>query len=446
MNIRSKLLILIGLLTFSSIYGKDIDLICSGTGQTRDEAINNALVNAIEQTCGSFVSANTTILNDNLVKDELVSLKKGSIKKYKIVSDYNPNSQSVIIEAKVSPEKITQFVESKGSEAELAGDTFGANVKLYKLNLSNAVIALEHLFQSLAGLSKMMYDYKIEIADPILVDKEAWVPVVVRCVLNKNGIEFYRTYNQTAHAIYNTLKHTRPAGVAVYQDIDKVNDTNLMCQFLPILQCFGFTISDNIGSNVYTHLAMNRPVESNPFTGCWPRRYLGTDYEECNPNYAEDYYQSRYKRGQTAAKPILPWRKIEFFDGRRVSQDNKSMREIDGIRLRIDSRVISVRPLGQEPYDDELWTYKAKMAKVHMQNQPGAGNDFLWALENRGYGFLEIPFQIFRNYDQWFGDRYSKARLGEVNGSVHMVLQYPVDKIEEVSKISVTPNRDIMSL
>ena len=50
----------------------DITLVVDGEGKDKTEATKNALRSAIEQSYGTFVSANTVILNDELVKDEIV--------------------------------------------------------------------------------------------------------------------------------------------------------------------------------------------------------------------------------------------------------------------------------------------------------------------------------------------------------------------------------------
>ena len=63
--------------------GDDVALVVSGEGVNQEEAIACALRSAIEQTYGSFVSANTTLLNDDLIKNEIVTITTGNIQDYK---------------------------------------------------------------------------------------------------------------------------------------------------------------------------------------------------------------------------------------------------------------------------------------------------------------------------------------------------------------------------
>ena len=51
---------------------KTVTITLSGRGNTQNEAQQNALRSAIEQAFGTFISTKTEILNDALVKDEVV--------------------------------------------------------------------------------------------------------------------------------------------------------------------------------------------------------------------------------------------------------------------------------------------------------------------------------------------------------------------------------------
>ena len=64
----------------------DVTLTVVGSGKTIEEAKTNALRSAIEQAYGAFVSSNTEILNDEIVKNEIVSISSGNIKEFKILS------------------------------------------------------------------------------------------------------------------------------------------------------------------------------------------------------------------------------------------------------------------------------------------------------------------------------------------------------------------------
>lgn len=158
--------ILFAATTFAQV--DEVTLTVLGTGCTEEEATNIALRSAVEQSFGAFVSANTTILNDRLVKDEIVSLSKGNIKNYdKLSVSSLPNGQvGVSIKATVSIKKLTTFAKSHGSSCELAGNTFAQNMKLRELNKKNEEIAAQHLAQQLRILEEDLFDVSIDAGQP----------------------------------------------------------------------------------------------------------------------------------------------------------------------------------------------------------------------------------------------------------------------------------------
>ena len=77
--IFSSLLVFAQQVTFAQDADKTVTLVVSGQGKSQDEAKQKALRSAIEQAFGAFISSKTEILNDNLVKDEIVSVANGNI-------------------------------------------------------------------------------------------------------------------------------------------------------------------------------------------------------------------------------------------------------------------------------------------------------------------------------------------------------------------------------
>lgn len=152
--------------TFAQV--DEVTLTVLGTGRTEDEATNIALRSAIEQSFGTFVSANTTILNDKLVRDEIVSISKGNIKNYdKLAVSPLPNGQiGVSLRATVSVNKLISYAKSKGSRAEFAGDTYAANVKLINLKVESTKKAIDIMLSQMELLKNDLFDFEITIGEP----------------------------------------------------------------------------------------------------------------------------------------------------------------------------------------------------------------------------------------------------------------------------------------
>ena len=152
---------------------KEVSIVVSGSSRTKEQAINNALRSAIEQSFGTFVSASTEIINDELIKDDIATVSSGNIKAYKLLSEsFLPNGfYSVFLNATVSVEKLTSYAKNHGSSCEFAGALFAQNVKLREFYKKNEQIALENLWKQVNAMAADMFD--IEMAqkeEPFHVD------------------------------------------------------------------------------------------------------------------------------------------------------------------------------------------------------------------------------------------------------------------------------------
>jgi hypothetical protein len=100
---------------FSQESDKSVVLTVTGQGNTIDIARTKALRSAIEQAFGAFISSKTEILNDSLLKDEIISVANGNIQKYEIIDEalLPNNNQSTTLKATVSIGKLTTFVNQK---------------------------------------------------------------------------------------------------------------------------------------------------------------------------------------------------------------------------------------------------------------------------------------------------------------------------------------------
>lgn len=146
----------------------DVTLVVSGDGTTKEEATHVALRSAVEQAYGVFVSANTEILNDELVKDEIATVTSGNVKSYKELNCILlPNgNQMVTLQAVVSTEKLAAYAQSKGASCEFAGATFGANLRLLKLNQENTKKAFDNLVQQCKAIVPYIVEPSLQVEDP----------------------------------------------------------------------------------------------------------------------------------------------------------------------------------------------------------------------------------------------------------------------------------------
>ena len=178
----------------------DVTLIVSGDGTTKEEATHVALRSAVEQAYGVFVSANTEILNDELVKDEIATVTSGNVKSYKELNCILlPNgNQMVTLEAVVSTKKLAAYAQSKGASCEFAGATFGANLRLLKLNQENTKKAFENLVQQCKAIVPYIVEPSLQVEDPTV---DGLVPFRITLYSTPNLWEFSELIVTTLKAL-----------------------------------------------------------------------------------------------------------------------------------------------------------------------------------------------------------------------------------------------------
>lgn len=169
------------------ITAQDVKVISTGYGNSKDEAVKQALINALEETYGMFVSSTTILKNDFIESDEITTLTQGTVKKYEVL---NVTQQSkvefvVLVESLVSLEKLSSYCESKGMGVKIDGKTFGMNVKLKEFNLKNENKVLTNLCNLVNSLDHNLYDYELTVNEPFIVENSD------RIYINKKWFSIY---------------------------------------------------------------------------------------------------------------------------------------------------------------------------------------------------------------------------------------------------------------
>ena len=171
--------------------GTTITLVTSGSGDTKEDATKNALRSALEQTYGAFVSSNTQVINDELIKDEIVSISSGNIVSYEELSFIDSNPKQVTVKAVVSITRLQSYAQNKGMSTELAGNTFAMNLKMEELNKKNQDVALVHMLEQTKLMTQKLFDYELSVGEPEKTPKGVQIPVTIRIMANKNTVSYY---------------------------------------------------------------------------------------------------------------------------------------------------------------------------------------------------------------------------------------------------------------
>lgn len=184
--------------------GTTVTLVTTGTGSTKEDAIKNALRTALEQTYGAFVSSNTQMINDELVKDEIVSISTGNVVKYEELAFLDEVPKQVTVKAVISVTKLINYAKNKGMSTELAGSTFAMNVKLEELNKQNQKKVLENLLTQTIKMAPNLFDYKIQVRNPINMSKGVEVPVTIFVTANKNTVSYFDMFHKTLSSVLSS--------------------------------------------------------------------------------------------------------------------------------------------------------------------------------------------------------------------------------------------------
>jgi len=175
---RDKSIILLVLILLSatlSAQDQMTTLTTTGSGPSKEIAVQKSLRSAIEQAFGAFISAKTEILNDEIVSDEITSVSGGNIQEYELLSEvYNTADSSYFVTTKVtvSVSKLTAFVQSKGVEVEIKGGLFAANMIQQELNAKSEYVAVKNMLVPFHEAMLQSYDFNLTTSDPVLEDKE----------------------------------------------------------------------------------------------------------------------------------------------------------------------------------------------------------------------------------------------------------------------------------
>lgn len=243
---KRLLSILSFLLCLAHISAQGVDsvtLVISGNGVTKQDATHAALRNAIEQTYGVFVSANTEILNDSLVKDEIITIASGNVYSYhELGASVLPNgNHEVTLQATLSTKQLVAYAQSKGATCELVNAanfaaSSTANIKLIRLNQQNTIKAFENLKKQLLQIATQseIVGFRLNVGEPQVRDSYA---EVLKCNLSiqteaywkQGALQFVELMSNTLNAlqltqeqmdqldhygisshtiVYNTLKRT----------------------------------------------------------------------------------------------------------------------------------------------------------------------------------------------------------------------------------------------
>ncbi len=220
-NIITLIILIVSITSLFAGEIKEVTLTVNGQGKTKDEAKFNALRNAIEDAFGAFISSNTSVINDELAKDEITSISSGNIKKIVVLSEIQlpDGSYTTLLNATVSLSKLNDLCKNKGFSSEFSGDLFATNIKLQKHRKENELKILSNVKDIIHSISYSLYDYTIEVSKPKENpgtsgwNKNRWdIPIIIKAKVNSNIKTIEQLFFKTIQEISLTSQEEKELG------------------------------------------------------------------------------------------------------------------------------------------------------------------------------------------------------------------------------------------
>ena len=173
-------------------------VITTGYGETAEQALDNALRNAVEQATGALISSTTKTENDDIVEDKVLSLSRGFIKDYRKLSETKQDGEyKTVVAALITEKQIIETLEAQGMKVEYntasVFEQYQAwdKMKADELELAKSLFDL-HNFEN----HSTVYEYKIVMDGPKRQGDNYRVGGTLKGRFNKNyQIEFQNLKN-----------------------------------------------------------------------------------------------------------------------------------------------------------------------------------------------------------------------------------------------------------
>ena len=181
-----------------------VTLIVHGVGISENEAVKDALVSAINQASSRFVFAEKIITNDELTKDNLITISNGMVTDFKQIASNRLPDGKFEIKASVS-------VVKDRSLKNLANHELGATMKNGKKIFSEIVSQIDRETEGKKFLSVFLRNFPeafLEadmVGNPILIDNNNVSSKIRSPISLKMNYKKYKDFSIQASSILKTI-------------------------------------------------------------------------------------------------------------------------------------------------------------------------------------------------------------------------------------------------
>jgi hypothetical protein len=136
----------------------------TGTGQTREEAVNNALVSAMQQGVGVLVVSDTQVIGDTVSSDIVSQYSSAIVQSYKVHSCTDTERVRCDVEVVVSPWTFYQALRSSPGVTAIDGQSLYAQHLSQQHTLQQRRQLTEYFLSKIRthGLEAVLLEFKVE--------------------------------------------------------------------------------------------------------------------------------------------------------------------------------------------------------------------------------------------------------------------------------------------
>lgn len=312
-------------------------VLANGFGITKDKALASAFRDAIKQYVGIILDSETILLNDQIIKDKILTLSNGSVEAYEILNESQEDGIYIVeIKAIVKDQNIQNQINS--SISSKSSITFDQNIMTQMKNSQAGLETKDETFDD-QGLfvNKYLNDFKKIGLDKVLSIKATDLKLNINPLddtrLNYN-LEYELSFNLKVYqeAIQQLEDNFRKIGLKEYPKISisdqlthKIEDFPTECESKK-LSCIALV---NIVGNKFV-------------TNVWVTKIFQIDEKDFSPENYRIYYE------------ILNGRDALLLKNFDVAYNNK----IDVNHQKLEFKRLYYSHNHKSSYDSNLYTLK----------------------------------------------------------------------------------------
>ena len=192
---------------FGNSIPSEIPVDSSGTGETREKAIQNALIAAVQEAIGVLIVSDVTVESNRIVRDIAATYSSGVVKSYKVKNCASTDRIQCDISAVVSPFAFRKTLLASGSVTKIDGESLYGQYVTSKNAILQRYRLTEYFFSRIRAQGLQLRLVRFEV-QPSTINK---VPIYI-----EYDIRFDPEFKKSIIELLNKLQRDTSGGFNVW--------------------------------------------------------------------------------------------------------------------------------------------------------------------------------------------------------------------------------------